>query len=101
MIRFICKGGIGRETEILDAETGADISKIVAIEYGAKIEIGEMVTAECRLSMIEAEIVAGVTTFITKHPVDQQYRPVAAIEFRDGVRVVFAEDGTPSIERQS
>lgn len=101
MIRFVCKDGLGSSTTLLDAETGADISKILFVRYGVKIEIGEMVKAECELEMIEADIVAGITTFLMKHPISRQHKPVAAIEFRDGIRIVFAEDGTPSVAEHS
>lgn len=97
MIRFVSKDGLGNTTQLLDAETGDDLSKIIAVEFGATIEIGQEVKASCRIAMLELDIVAGKTEFHTKHPVTGRYLPVAAIEFRDGVRVEIAEDGTPTV----
>jgi len=97
MIRFRSEDGTGVLATITDAETGADIQKMLGIEYGATITLGHVVTAECKLSMVEVDVVAQQTTFATKHPVSGRFEPVRAIEFRDGTRVEIAEDGTPSI----
>lgn len=101
MIRFISKHGIGNSTQILDAETGEDLQKIIAVKYGATIEIGQMVSAKCELMMCEIDMVANKTVFTTRHPISRDYLPVAAIEFRDGVRIEIAEDGTPSVRPSS
>ena len=97
MIRFVCKDGIGYGTQMFNAETGEDISKILAVSYGAQITIGELVEAKAQLAMVGIDITAHRTVWETKHPLSNEYLPLAAIEFRDGVRVEFAEDGTPSV----
>lgn len=98
MIRFINKDGNGFSTELVNAETGEDILKIISVSYGAKINLDhDLVSASCNLMMCEVDTVAGKTEFLTKHPISGEFLPVAAIEFRDGVRVVFAKDGTPSV----
>ena len=99
MIRFVSKNGMGNSTHLIDAKTGADLKNLLTVEYGATIEIGELVTATCRLAMIELDMVAGKTEFLTKHPISGHYLPVAAIEFRDDVRVEISQDGTPSVSR--
>lgn len=101
MIRFVSEGGVGFGTKLLDAETGEDLRNTVQIQYGAQITIGELVTANCTLSMIEADVVANKTSFLTMHPVSKDLQPVAAIEFRDGWRVEFSEDGTPRVRQQN
>jgi hypothetical protein len=98
MIRFISKGGLGSHTQLVDAESGADLSKVLAVEYGATIELGNIVKATCRIAVCEVDLLAGKTEFLTKHPVSGEYLAVAAIEFRDGTRVEMAEDGTPSVK---
>jgi len=98
MIRFKNDSGNSSLTEILNAETGEDVSKIIPVEYGARIIIDrDAVVAECRIAMIHIDIVASKTVFETFNPVTKKYEPVRAIEFRDGSRVEIAEDGTPSI----
>ncbi len=98
MIRFVNETGISNATKMIDTETGADISKLLAIEYGAQITIErEMVTATCRIAMLSLSLVAGKVKFETKNPVSDRYERVRAIEFHDGTRVEIAEDGTPSV----
>jgi len=98
MIKFTNLNGSGPHTKLINAETGEDIGKILAVSYGAMITIGrERVTACCELSMMQLELVAGKTEFRTLNPISQRYEPVRAIEFRDGTRVEIAEDGTPSV----
>lgn len=97
MIRFKNDSGNGILTEILNAETGEDITKILPVEYGVQITIGQVVTAQCRVVMVNMDVVAGQTIFETLNPVTKKYEPVRAIEFGDGSRVEIAEDGTPSV----
>lgn len=98
MIKFTNLNGISSHTKITNAETGENLGKVLAISYGAKIEIGrEIVTAECELSMMRFELVAGKTEFRTLNPASQRHEAVRAIEFRDGTPVKIAEDGTPSV----
>lgn len=98
MIRFQNDSGNAIQTKILNAETGEDISKIIPVEYGARIIIDrDMVVAECRIAMMHIDMVAGKTIFETLNPVTKKYEPVRAIEFCDGSRVEIAEDGTPSV----
>lgn len=99
MIRFESRGGIGRGTRLVDTATGEDLQQVIAVEYGVQITLGETVTAACKLSMVEADIEAGKTEFLTKHPVSKDFKPIAAIEFRDGWRTEFTEDGTPRVRK--
>ncbi|MBX3536437.1 MAG: hypothetical protein KF735_02265 [Chelatococcus sp.] len=97
MIRFVCENGVGHTTKILNAETGEDLYNVLAINYGVTITIGHMVTAQAEISMLGADVTAEKTEFFTKHPLTGKYLPLAALEFRDGTRVEFAEDGTPRV----
>jgi hypothetical protein len=98
MIRFVNETGVSNATQMFDAETGADISKLLAVEYGAQITIErDMVKATCRLAMVSLSVVADKVEFETKNPVSDRYERVRAIEFYDGTRVEIAEDGTPSV----
>ncbi|MTK13707.1 MAG: hypothetical protein F8N39_17060 [Clostridiaceae bacterium] len=95
MIRFVNDTGTGYKTRILDAETGKDISAALCVEYGARITVGEVVSAEATILMVQTDITADQTTWMTKHPVTGSLAPVRAIEFQDGSRIDFSEDGTP------
>jgi hypothetical protein len=98
MILFKNDTGISHDTKILNAETGESLSKILAVEYGVKIEIGkDTVSADARIAMMCIDIAPEKVKFLTMHPVSGKYEAVAAIEFRDGARVEIAEDGTPSV----
>jgi hypothetical protein len=101
MIRFVSQGGSGFGTKLLDAETGEDLTSIVPILYGAQITLGDVVTANVTLAMIEADVVANKTSFLTMHPISKDLQPVAAIEFRDGWRVEISEDGTPRVRQKN
>lgn len=98
MIRFINKDGNGFSTEIENAETGENLAKLLAISHGAKIILGQQVIAEVEPFFAAADITASKTNWVTKHPLMDSWLPLAAMEFRDGTRVEFAEDGTPSIK---
>ncbi|MGX9145942.1 hypothetical protein [Mesorhizobium sp. 128a] len=98
MLRFGNTTGFGNDTKITDAETGDDITQILAIESASfKIEARQPVECRVKLAFIAIDLVPGKTVFETKHPVTGEYLPVAAIEFSDGTRVEIAEDGTPTV----
>jgi hypothetical protein len=98
MIVFKNDTGISHDTKLIDAETGVDISKMLAVEYGVQITIDkDMVKAACRIAMVSLEMAAGKVEFETLNPVTGKYENVRAIEFRDGSRVEISEDGTPSV----
>jgi hypothetical protein len=82
---------------ILDAETGEDISKKFAIAYGGTVKLDQMVTAQVELLTVELDVVAEQTIWGTKHPLSGEFTPIRAIEFHDGTRVDFANDGTPAV----
>ncbi len=98
MIRFLSKDGTMHGIGIENAETGEDLTKLLALEYGAEIKLDKFVTARCGLLMIQANLVAAKTEFVTKHPISGDYLPLASMTFRDGTTVEFAEDGTPSVK---
>ncbi len=98
MIRFVNDSGIGHDTRIVDAETGEDLTKTLAIEYGGKVTIGNRVTAELSICFMAIDVTAETTIWKTKHPVSGDYVDLAAMEFRDGTRVEFAEDGSPAVK---
>lgn len=101
MIRFVNKDGVGMSTEILDAETGADISKMLCVAYGIQITLGQDCTrAQCELMVFGADVTAKAE-WLTKHPITGDMTPLAAVEFRDGTRVEFADDGTPAIKARA
>jgi hypothetical protein len=98
MIRFKNDSGNGFLTEILNAETGEDVTKILAIENGVQLTIDQgPVRAQCRIFMAAIDLTAAKTIFEALNPVTKKYEPVRAIEFCDGSRVEIAEDGTPSV----
>lgn len=97
MLRFENATGIGRDTKVTDANTGNDVQKVLAIEYGATFEIADIVKCRATIAMVALDITPDKTVFETKHPITGEYCPVAAIEFRDGTRVEIAEDGTPTV----
>jgi hypothetical protein len=97
MLRFENGSGIGRDIKITNVETGEDVTKVLGIEFGATIEVGQMITCRANLAMLRLDMAIGKAEFHTKNPVTGRYGPVAAIEFRDGSRVEIAEDGTPTV----
>jgi hypothetical protein len=101
MIRIVSEGGVGRGTKFIDTETGENIGKVLDVEFGATLTVGEVVTAQCRLAMVEVDVTAAKTDFLTMHPISKDYQPVAAIVFRDGWRIDFMEDGTPRARQQT
>ncbi|MGR4927373.1 hypothetical protein ACIPUD_11255 [Bradyrhizobium sp. CAR08] len=98
MIKFTNETGSPARTKITNAATGEDLSKILPIKYGARIEIGQKeIVATCEIAMMQIDLVAGRTEFHALNPIAQRYQPVRAIEFRDGTRVEIEEDGTPAV----
>lgn len=98
MITFKNDTGISHDTKIIDTETGDDLSKKIAVEYGVQITIDkDMVKAACRIAMVSLEMAAGKVEFQTLNPVTGKHDVVRAIEFRDGSRVDISEDGVPSV----
>ncbi len=99
MLRIVSEDGVGRGTRFIDTETGEDVSKMVPISFGATVTIGEVVTAKCELAITPIDIAVGQTDFLAAHPITKKLEPVASIEFRDGWRIVFLEDGTPRVQK--
>lgn len=98
MLRFENATGISNDTRIVDAKTGDDITKVLAIEsVTLDLKAREPVACRAKLSFIALDLAPDKTVFETVHPVTGGYLPVAAIEFRDGTRVEIAEDGTPTV----
>ncbi len=97
MLRIINDSGNGVFTKFVNAETGEDLSKLLAISYGATITIGPVVTAKLEPCILSADVTINHAEWLTKHPITGQFEPLAAMEFRDGSRVEFAEDGTPQL----
>lgn len=97
MIKIISENGCGRSARIVDAETGADLTATLAIEYGGKITLGETIKAELSLLLVRADIGIDKVDWLTKHPLTEEYVPVAAIEFRDGTRVELSSTSAPKV----
>lgn len=97
MIKVTVKDGTGVTGRFLDADTGADLSKVLAIQYGATITLDHMVTMQANLCMVSGEVVVGKTEWRTKHPVTGNYEPLAALVFRDGIRIDFDDAGMPVV----
>lgn len=95
MIRFVNETGIGRTTEILNADTGENLTRSLSIGYGGTITIGKRITAELPLAAMVINVTASKTAWKTKNPISGCHEELAALEFRDGTRVEFAADGTP------
>lgn len=92
------EGGSGLNTRFIHKESGQDLTKLLSIAYDAKLTIGHEVTLQAELLVAEPDIEARHAEWQTKHPVTGKFAPLAAFEFRDGTRVEFAEDGTPSVK---
>jgi len=101
MLRIVSEEGTGAGTRFIDTETGKDVFDMLPIAFGATVTIGEMVTAQCTLLMPNLDIAAAKTDFVMAHPVTKSLAPVAAIEFRDGWRIEFMEDGMPRLRQQT
>jgi hypothetical protein len=99
MLRIVSEGGLGHGTKFIDTETGEDISKVVPISYGATVTIGEIVTARCELALVELDLAVGKTEFLASHPISKDLQPIASIQFKDGWRIEFLEDGAPRVNR--
>jgi hypothetical protein len=101
MLRIVSEGGLGHDTKFIDTETGDDIFKVVPVSYGATVTIGEIVTARCELEMVEIDIAVGKSEFLTTHPISKDLQPIASIQFKDGWRIEFFEDGAPRVNRST
>lgn len=97
MLRFVCTDGVGHGIQILNADTGEDLTKTLGIAYGGQITLGHTVEAKLNLCFLQVDVVAGKTVWGVKHPLLGDYTAVKALELADGTRVEFAEDGTPTI----
>lgn len=93
-IRITSSNGLGHSTQIVDTETGQDLTKLLAVEYGATITLDELVKLQANLILIECVIDSQAVEWRTKNPATDTFEPVASITFRDGSRVNFAEDGS-------
>lgn len=101
-IKVVSEGGAGYNTRFLNAETGEDIGKIIAVGYGAKIVIDHLVKMEAEIAMLHGiEVDVGETRWMTKHPVTGDYQQLASMTFRDGTEVRFKGDGTPYVVGQT
>lgn len=97
MIRFISEDGTGITMKVLNAKTGEDISKTLAISYGGQIVMDQLIKASVEICMMSFDITAHETVWHTKHPVTGEYGPLAALVFRDGTKVEFDERGVPKV----
>lgn len=101
MLRIETKGGSAVGTKFTDTETGEDVTHMLPVAFGATVTLGEIVTAECQLMVLETSVDVSKISIVTVHPVTKQIAPLAAIEFRDGWRIEFSEDGTPRMRQQT
>ena len=101
MLRIETKGGSAAGTKFTDTKTGEDVTHMLPVAFGATVTLGEMVTAQCELMILETSVDVAKTSFVTVHPITKHLVPLAAIEFRDGWRVEFMEDGTPRMRQQT
>lgn len=98
MLRIVNDSGVTRRTQVLNAKTGEDVGKILSIGTGLQVVFDKPeVRAVAELMLMQLDVTTTKTEWKTKHPVTGKPELVAAVEFRDGTRVEFAEDGTPNI----
>ena len=94
--RFVHDGGFPASPQLLDLQSGEDVIKKFSIEnLTYYIDAGSIPTVTVNLFAWETDVQTNVV-WQTKNPMTNDYEPLAAMEFRDGTRVEFDEDGLPS-----
>lgn len=98
MIRIENESGKPLLTRVIDVETGDDLTKtlrIVSIRF--KIDRAKF-SATIELDSPRISVVPAGAMFVMRHPFSGEELPVRFIEFIDGLRLSFKEDGSPVIE---
>lgn len=97
--RFTHDGSVPSKPQLLDLETGNDVAPKFSIESMTyNVNARDIPTVTLNLFAFETDVKANAV-WQTRNPMTGEYEPLAAMEFRDGSRVVFDEDGMPSYER--
>src|SRR5690606_12898371 len=85
------------ETKIVDAESGTDLTGKLAVNYGAAITLGDVITARLEVVLARLDLVPNRVEWQTRNPATGRLDPVSSITFRDGSRVDLGEDGSVKV----
>ena len=95
--RFIHNGDVPSTTppQLIDIESGEDVMNKFAIEsLTYEIQANDIPIVTARLYAFETDVQANVRWQMF-NPIAGEYEEMAALEFRDGGRVEFDENGRP------
>lgn len=99
MLKIVCEDGSGFRCQVLDGDTGEDLTKVIAVrEINWQIAGAEPAKAVLKIEMLSGEVTAGRVDWRTKHPKTGEFEPVESIRFRDGTTVRLSEDGGVAVE---
>lgn len=99
MLKITAAGGHSNYVKITDAATGEDVGKALALKaMDISIHGGKVIEATAQILILEPDLECEKFDWSTKHPVSGTFAPLAALDFRDGTRVTFREDGAPIIQ---
>lgn len=91
----IVSDGTATGTRIINTETGEDLSKVLSATYGSAITMGDMITAQLEVCMIEVDVVPGCVEW----KIPNFDGSVSQIEMTDGTVITFDDEGIPQIDK--
>ncbi len=102
MIKIINETGASQDTKIINTKTGENILDILPIQFGATIRLDQDgVVAEMEVALIKLDLAINKTTYNITNPVTGDLDAIRAIEFADGKRIEFDDDGVPTMKEPS
>lgn len=99
MYRITATDGQSSDTLVItDLSTGTVVKNPALTDVDVRFRTGHPIIANGTVEVIRPDLEVMSFDWLTRHPITDQLAPLAAMEFRDGARIEFQDNGAPVVK---
>lgn len=95
MYQITATGGQSETLVITDLRTGDVVKNPALTAVDVRFRSGHPIIANGTVEVIRPDLEVSSFDWLTRHPITDELAPLAALEFRDGARIEFQDNGAP------
>jgi len=97
MYQLTATGGQSDTLVITDLSTGAVVKNPALTAVDVRFRSGHPILATGTVEVIRPDLEVSSFDWLTRHPITDKLTALAALEFRDGARIEFQDNGAPVV----
>lgn len=99
MYRITATDGLSSDTLVItDLSTGTVVKNPALTDVDVRFRTGHPIIANGTVEVIRPDLEVSSFDWLTRHPITDKLTALAALEFRDGARIEFQDNGAPVVK---